>query len=378
LKVALVHDWLTNLAGAERVLIALHEAFPDAPIFTSVYLPDLFPELADAQVHTSFLQKVPVLKHRHQMFPFFRAIAFEQFDLSGYDVVISSSHAESKGVLTGSETLHICYCHTPTRYYWSGYHQYYREPGFNFLNPVIRAIMPFMTNHLRLWDRCAADRVDVFVCNSGYVADRIGKYYRRDAVVINPPVKTSNLRISDSVDDYYLVVGRHIPYKRTDIVIQAFNELSLPLKIAGTGSELESLKGIAGPNVEFLGRVPDEELWDLYSRCRAFIFPQEEDFGITPLEAMAAGRPVIAYRAGGALETVSEGKTGVFFDRQDAGSLAGAVRSFDSSKFDPAAVREHALAYDENVFKQRMLDFVNSCWERFGNGELRVRLGQDK
>jgi glycosyltransferase involved in cell wall biosynthesis len=303
------------------------------------------------------------------MFPYFRTIAFESFDLSSYDVVISSSHAESKGVITSPETLHICYCYTPTRYYWSGYHQYMKEPGFNFLDPVIRAVMPFMTSYLRMWDRLAAERVNLFSCISHYVARRIKKYYGRDSVVIYPPVKTEELQISDSIQDYFLMVGRLIPYKRADIVVRAFNELGLPLKIVGTGSELEDLKQQARPNIEFLGRIPDCDLWDLYSHSLAFLFPQEEDFGITPLEAMAAGRPVVAYRAGGALETVVEGETGVFFDSQDQRSVAEAVRSLDPGSFEPRKIREHALKFDESVFKKTVAEFVTTSWDRFQKGE---------
>jgi glycosyltransferase involved in cell wall biosynthesis len=378
MKTALVHDWLTNLAGAERVLIAFHEVYPDAPIFTSVYFQEIFPELAGTDVRVSFLQKLPFLNRKHQAVPFLRTVAFERFDLSSYDVVLSSSHAEAKGVMTGSETLHICYCHTPTRYYWSGYQQYFDEPGFSFLNPLVRAVMPFMVNRMRIWDRCAADRVDLFVCNSQYVARRIKKYYRRDATVIPPPVKTGKLYISEDIQDYFLLAGRLIPYKRADIVVQAFNELGLPLKIVGTGTEMDALIKQAGPSIQFLGRVPDEELWDLYSHCRAFIFPQEEDFGITPLEAMAAGRPVIAYRAGGALETVVEGKTGLFFDRQDPQSIMDAVRSIELDRFDPENIRRHALQFDESVFKDRIEKFVSSSWERFQEGTLGNRAPADQ
>jgi len=378
MKVALAHDWLTNLAGAERVIIALHETYPGAPIYTSVYFDEVFPELEGADVKTSFLQKLPWLNKKHQAVPFLRTIAFERFDLSGYDVVISSSHAEAKGVLTGPETLHICYCYTPTRYYWSGYQQYLDEPGFKYLNPLIRAVMPLMVNYLRVWDRCAADRVDLFVCTSRYVARRIKKYYRREAEVIHPPVKTENLRISDAIQDYFLMVGRLIPYKRADIVVQAFNKLGLPLKVVGTGTEMDALVKQAGPNIEFLGRVPDKDLWDLYSRCLAFVFPQEEDFGIAPLEAMAAGRPVIAYRAGGALETVIEGKTGVFFDRQDPQSIAKAVSSFQADGFNPEKIRAHALKFDESAFKSKMEKFVSSSWERFQKGQLGKRASGDE
>jgi glycosyltransferase involved in cell wall biosynthesis len=225
--------------------------------------------------------------------------------------------------------------------------------------------MPYLTNYLRVWDRCAADRVDVFVGISEYVARRINKYYRRDAHVIYPPVNTAWLKSCEDYGDYYLVAGRLIPYKRTDIVVEAFNRLGLPLKIVGTGTELDYLRELAGPSIEFCGRVTDQELAELYSRCRALIFPPEEDFGIVPLEAMAAGRPVIAYRAGGALETVVEGETGVFFDRQDADALIEVIRDFDPGSFEPERAREQALKFDVKVFKKKIADFVDMTWREF-------------
>lgn len=365
MRVALVHDWLTNLAGSERVLLALHEIFRDAPIYTSVFVPEEFPSLRHADVRTSFLQKIPGARKKHQAFPWLRTVAFESLDLSDYDVVISSSHAEAKGVITLPDTLHICYCYTPIRYYWSGYHHYLANPRFGILNPLVKALLPYMTNYLRVWDRCAADRVDLFVAISEHVARRIRKYYRREADVIYPPVDTSWLRPSNRVEDYYLVVGRLIPYKRTDVVVEAFNRLGFPLKIAGSGSELDSLRRVARPNIEFLGRVSDAELAELYSRCLALIFPQEEDFGIVPLEAMAAGRPVIAYRAGGALETVLEGETGVFFDRQDPECLAEAVMNFDPGRFNPERIRRRAMRFDTQVFKEKFTKYVREAWNNF-------------
>jgi glycosyltransferase involved in cell wall biosynthesis len=365
MRIALVHEWLTNMAGSERVILALHDLYPDAPIFTSVYVPEEFPELADADVRTSFLQKVPGAKTKHQAFSLFRTVAFERFDLSEYDVVISSCHAEAKGIITRPETLHICYCYTPVRYYWSGYHHYLENPRFGMFNPIVKLVMPYMTNYLRLWDRCAADRVDRFVAISDHVAQRIRKYYRREADVIFPPVTTSWLKKSDISGDYFLLVGRIIPYKRADIVVEAFNQLGLSLKIAGAGPDLESLRKASAPNIEFLGRVSDSELRELYEGCKALIFPQEEDFGIVPLEAMAAGKPVIAYRAGGALETIVEGETGVFFDHQNVESLLQAVSEFDAVRFKPEKCREQALKFDVEVFKGKFEAFVNQAWRDF-------------
>jgi glycosyltransferase involved in cell wall biosynthesis len=365
MRVALVHEWLTNMAGSERVILALHELYPDAPIYTSVYVPEEFPELARADVRTSFLQRVPGAKTKHQAFSLLRTVAFERFDLSDYDVVISSSHAEAKGVITRPEALHICYCYTPVRYYWSGYHHYLENPRFGLLNPIVKLAMPYMTNYLRLWDRLAADRVDRFVAISAHVARRIDKYYRRDADVIFPPVTTARLEKSDSRGDYFLMVGRIIPYKRADIVVDAFNQLGLPLKIAGTGPDMESMQKISASNIEFLGRVSDSQLSELYGGCIALVFPQEEDFGIVPLEAMAAGKPVIAYRAGGALETVIEGETGVFFDHQDVESLKQAVSAFDADRFKPERCREQALKFDVEIFKKEFKRFVDEAWSEY-------------
>ncbi len=373
LSIAIVCDWLTNLAGAERVVLAFHEIFPDAPIYTSVFIPEEFPQLAQARVETSFIQKIPVLKKKHQAFPLLRTIVFERFDLSGYDVVLSSSHAESKGVITGTNTLHICFCHTPIRYYWSGYHYYLKYPQFGLLNAFIKMVMPYLSSYLRMWDRLAADRVDIFIANSCNVAERIKKYYRRDATVINPPVDTSWIRLSDSPGEYFLTVGRLIPYKRVDLAIHAFNHLGLPLKIVGTGSEFGRLKEMAKSNIEFLGKVSDKELAEIYAGCIALVFPPEEDFGITPLEAMAAGRPVIAYRAGGAVETVIEGKTGVFFERQEPDSLIEAVKNFKPEKFDRSTLVAHAKKYDVSVFKEKIRNFVYSEWGKFSESRARLQ-----
>ncbi|OFW56847.1 MAG: hypothetical protein A2V52_00715 [Actinobacteria bacterium RBG_19FT_COMBO_54_7] len=374
MRIALVHEWLTNMAGSERALLALHELYPEAPIFTSVYIPEEFPELAGADVRTSFLQKVPGAKTKHQAFSLFRTVAFERFDLSEYDVVISSCHAEAKGVITRPETLHICYCYTPVRYYWSGYHHYLKNPRFGIFNPIVKLIMPYMTNYLRLWDRFAADRVDRFVAISEHVARRIRKYYRRESDVIFPPVTTSWIKKSDIPGDYFLLVGRIIPYKRADIVVEAFNQLGLSLKVAGTGPDLESLRKASASNIEFLGRVPDSQLRELYEGCKALIFPQEEDFGIVPLEAMAAGKPVIAYRAGGALETIIEGETGVFFNHQNVESLLQAVRGFDAARFKPDECRAQALRFDVEVFKQKFEAFVDQAWRDFQDDEQNTSL----
>jgi len=299
------------------------------------------------------------------MFPQLRAIAFEQFDLSKYDVVISNGHAEAKGVITKPETLHICYCHTPIRYYWSNYHDYIRNPRYGVLNPLVKLGMPYLINYLRMWDSVAADRVDYFIANSKYVAKRIKKYYRRDATVIYPPVDTARFKPASKVKDYYFAAGRLIPYKQFDLIVEAFNDLGLPLKIAGSGPELKKLKKMAKPNVEILGYVSDEELEKLYAEAKVFIFPQEEDFGIAPVEAMACGRPVIAYGKGGALETVKKGVTGIFFKEQTPQCLINTIRKFDPDVFQPTKIRQHALNFDTKVFQRKIKNFVKEKYQEY-------------
>ncbi len=358
MRIAFVHDWLTNLAGAEQVLLAMHELYPKAPIYTSVYRPEKFPRLKNTKIISSFLQKIPFAKSKHQMFPHLRPLAFENFDLSKYDIVISDSHAEAKGVITKPGTLHICYCHTPIRYYWSDYHEYIKNPRYGILNPLVKLVMPYLINYLRIWDRAAADRVDYFIANSQFVANRIKKYYGWKAEVIYPPVNVSKFKPAKKIKDYYFAFGRLIPYKKFDLIVKAFNDLGLPLKIAGIGSELKKLKKMAKKNIEFLGYVSDEELATLYAEAKAFIFPTEEDFGITPVEAMASGRPVIAYNRGGARETVKPGISGVFFTEQTPQCLINAIRKFNPNVFNPNKIRQYSLQFDKKIFQQKIKKFI--------------------
>ncbi len=365
MRIALVHDYLTQLGGAERVLKVLMEIFPYAPVFTLLYDEErLSKDFPKKRIRTSFLQKLPFAKTQHRLFPVLMPYATEQFDLSAYDVVLSASHSFVKGVITRPETLHICYCYTPMRYTWDDSHRYIRE--FRFFGPL-KPIIPFALNYLRLWDRLAADRVDEFITISHFVARRIKKYYQRKAKVIYPPVETKYFLPKDKQKDYFLIVSRLLPYKRLDIAVEAFSKLGLLLKIIGTGPEEKKLKKIAKPNVEFLGRLPDEEVKKYYAECLAFIFPQEEDFGIAPLEANAAGRPVIAFRGGGALESIVPGKNGIFFNEQTPESLATAVKNFDPSSFDPKIIRQHALQFDTTIFKRKMKEYVESAWHKFSS-----------
>ncbi|MFA4890830.1 MAG: glycosyltransferase [Candidatus Gracilibacteria bacterium] len=363
-KVALVFDWMTNMGGAEKVNLKLHQMFPTAPIFTSIYNSERTQGFEKADIRTSFIQKLPKAKEKHQWYLSFMPYAYELFDLSSYDIVISSSHSCAKGVITKPETLHICYCHTPMRYVWDDWHSYIKEYK---MNSLIKYFAKHRLHKLRIWDRLSADRVDYFVANSKTTQSRIEKYYRRPSTVINPMIDINKYDISDKTKGYFLAVGRLIPYKKFDLVVETFNNLGLPLKIVGTGIMEESLRKIAHPNIEFLGYVPDEELRVLYSECEALVFPQLEDFGIIPLEAMASGRPVIAYKKGGALETVVEGETGIFFTKQDEIHLKSAIEKYlkEKNKFDPAKIREHALKFDEENFERTFSKYLQTKWDNW-------------
>ncbi len=359
-KVALVHDHLGQDGGAERVLAILQDMYPGAPTYTLIRDRDhANPLFEQRDIRTSFLQRMPFGVKHYQMYLPWMANAVERYDMSGYDLVISNSASFAKGVLTLPQTLHIDYCHSPTRYLWSDTHRYVDElhyPG------IMKKFIPFMLTKIRQWDRIAADRVDVFFANSRNVQRRISKYYRRDSTIMHCPVDTSGFSIGP-VGNYYLIGGRLVPYKRYDLAIRAFNRLGIPLKIFGDGPEEHKLKAMAKSNIEFLGRVSHEEIRKLYQGCRAFLHPQEEDFGLTPLEANASGRPVIAYAAGGALETVVPGVNGVFFEEQEWESLADAVIRFKPETFKPETVQAHAGQFDVVHFKQRFSDAVEKAWE---------------
>ncbi len=360
MKIALVHDYLVQYGGAERVLEAFTEIWPYAPIYTLLHDPEaMHGKFADKRIYTSFLQRSRFARKHHRLFPPLMPVAIESFDFSQYDVVLSDSSSYAKGIITRPETLHISYVHTPMRYAWDDCQKYTQDFGFP---RFIKQLVPFFMNPIRLWDKASADRVDHFIANSEFVRARIAKYYRKEATVIHPPVDVARFHVAGPGEqrDYFLMVGRLIAYKRHDIAIEAFNRLKLPLKIIGRGPELERLKKLAGPTIEFLGRVPDEELPKYYAECQAFIFPQEEDFGIVAEEAFASGRPVIAYRGGDIVEHLAEGKMGEFFDVQSADSLVAAVQRFQTKHYDAAVIRASAERFDKALFQATIRNSVET------------------
>lgn len=365
MRIALIHDHLAQDGGAEKVLKAISDIYPDAPIYTLLCEKKQVDKyFKDKKIETSVIQKLPGGVKHYQWYMPFMPMAVEFFDLRGFDVVISDASAFAKGVITSPDTLHICYCHTPTRYIWDYTHQYINELNYN---KYFKKIISLVLNYIRMWDRLAADRVDVFIANSKTVQKRIKKYYKKDSVVIYPPVDLDKFEISNQIGDYFLIGGRLAPYKRVDMVIEAFKKLDLKLKVFGSGVDLERLKKIAGKNtkIEFLGRITEEEKADLYKNAQAFINPQEEDFGITVIESLSSGRPVIAYAKGGATETIIEGKTGIFFNKQTPESLVEAVKKFQATEFDPAEVRNSAIAFSLENFKSNIRKFVEEEFTKF-------------
>ena len=349
----MVHDYLTQFGGGERVLAALCEMFPEAPIFTLIYdekrTNGIF---KDRKIYTSFLQKIPGAKKFFRGLIWLMPLAIEQFDLSDFDTVISVSHSFGKGIITKPRTKHICYCLTPTRYLW-------HTPGLP-LKPFSQLIL----NYLIKWDYRAAQRPDFFIADSENVQQRIKKYYNRESKVIYPPAEIGKFYISSEPKNYFLMVGRMVPYKRVDIAIEAFSNLPQEqLLIIGDwslNSKFKLMNKFRARNIKFLGRVSDSELPKYYANCKALIFPQEEDFGIVPLETMASGRPVIAYKAGGALETVIDEETGLFFNEQNPESLIEAIKKFEENNFHQEKIQKHAKKFDKKVFKKKISKLINN------------------
>ena len=363
-KVAIVADWLTNMGGAENVVLALAEAFPGAPIYTSTYAPDRVPAFKKYDVRTTYLQTLPKpLRRLHKFLPMLRVNAFRQLDLSEFDIIISSSSAEAKQVRkTRAGQVHICYCHTPIRYYWSHYDEYKKDPGFGKLNWLVRLLMPLMVPGLKRADYEAAQHVDVFIANSGETQKRITRYYGQPSSVVHPPVDVDRFTPARERGDHYVTVGRQVPYKHHDLAVQAATALDIPLLVFGNGSEHERLKRLAGPTVKFytdrFGDASDAALTAALNDARGFIFPAEEDFGIVSVEALAAGAPVIAYGRGGALDIVQDGESGILFDEQTVEAVQGALRRAEATDFHPGTLRRKAKRFDKGLFITKLRTIV--------------------
>ncbi len=362
MKVALVHDYLSQDGGAERVLKALHEIWPEAPIFVLFHDKQKISGFEKANIRQSFLSHMPWHKSKYRWYLPWMPLATERHNLHGFDVVISSTSAFAKGIITRPETLHISYCHTPTRYLWTDTHEYIEDLK---MNPLIKAMLPKLIHRLRLWDKMSVDRVDYFVANSNTVRNRIDKYYRRESDIIYPPVDVEDFYISHDIGDYFVSGGRLVAYKRFDLLIKTFNRLKYRLKIFGTGPKMEILKKYSKDNIEFLGKISDREKAELLSKARAFIHPQVEDFGITPIESMASGRPVIAYPMGGAAETIVAGQTGIFFREQSWESILDVIIKFDHNKWDSRLIRDYASHYGKKNFQERIKKYTQERRERF-------------
>ncbi|MEB3198219.1 MAG: glycosyltransferase [Candidatus Sericytochromatia bacterium] len=372
MKVALVHEWLTTFGGSERVLLALHRLWPEAPVFTSVYDPSrLPPDFQRLDVRTSFLQRVPGARRRHQACLPLLPLAFEELDLRGYDLVVTSHHACAKGVIVDADALHLAYVHTPMRYAWDMTHAYQAT-----LPTWQRVLAAPLLSYLRAWDVASSLRVDHYVANSQWVARRIEKTWRRAATVVPPPIRLVDWPTPGSLErgEHLLVVSRLVPYKRIDLAIAAARQAGLPLRVVGEGPLHQALKAQAGPDVTFLGALPDAALGRELASARALLFPGLEDFGLTPLEAMACGTPVVAYGVGGATETVVDGVTGLLFAEQTPTAMAEAIARLSAHRFDPAVLRAHAARFDEARFAARIQQLATSLYAQFQAGVPRGEL----
>jgi glycosyltransferase involved in cell wall biosynthesis len=360
MKVAIVCDWLTGIGGAERVVLELHKLYPDAPIYTSQYDPAKIDWFKDADVRTGWLQKLP--SSWKKFLPILRAWYFSHLNLSECDLVISSSGAEAKGIKTKSSTKHVCYMHAPTHYYWSRYEEYLKHPGFGLLDPVARLALRVLAGPMRRWDLKAAKRPDYIIANSNFAKEQIKKYYARDSVVIHPPVEIDRFKPKENLARHgFLVAGRQTPYKRIDLAVTACTKLNLPLTVAGSGPDHEKLVKLAGPSINFVGSPSDEEIVKYFQSAEAFIFPGVDDFGIVAVEALAAGTPVIAYKAGGALDYVDEHKNGLFFSRQTVQSLMTVLKQFDFKRYNISVIESSAERFLPSAFERKMSQYINNC-----------------
>ena len=359
MKVAIIHYWLVTMRGGEKVLEALLDLYPDADIFTHVVNKNaISAKIAQRIKGTTFIQKLPKAERYYQSYLPLMPLALEQLDLSAYDLILSSESGPAKGVISSPNSVHICYCHSPMRYVWDKYHDYYQHSSW-----LKRLVIPYLLHRLRLWDLASAFRVDHFIANSSFVQQRITKFYRRESAVIYPPINTGDFYIADHIDDFYLMVGQLVAYKNTRLAVEAFNKNGKRLVIIGVGAELPVLQKLAADNIQFLGYQPFTVIREHYARCRALIFPGVEDFGMVPVEAMASGRPVIALGQGGALDTVVDGVTGVLFDTPDITALNNAIHQFEAKDplFSAVQIQQHARQFDSAIFKQEIAAFIEAA-----------------
>ena len=367
-KIAIVHDWLTVSGGAEVVVAELHKLFPKAPIYTSVYNAEALPGLKNLDIRTTYLQdKLPAkLRYRHVLWPTLRAKAFRKLDLSEFDIIISSSSAEAKAIRkTRPNQVHIAYIHTPIRYYWSHYEEFRREFKFGGFTPFIRPIIPYFVKRMRKLDLESIKGIDVIIANSEVTQSRIKKYYKRSSTVVHPPVDVERFTPPPKSErNGYVLWGRHVPYKRFDIAIEACNQLGASLTVIGSGPDTARLKKLAGPTIKFVGRVSDKELVRLAQSAKGFLFPNEEDFGISAVESLAAGTPVIAYAKGGALDIVQDGETGVLFTQQTVESLVAAMKRFETLSFLPATLHRKSKRFDKGLFDTKIQKIVSDTWRK--------------
>ncbi len=358
MKVAIIHYWLVNMRGGEKVIESILDIFPEADIYTHVLDAEKISDKINQRVvGTTFIQKLPKARQYYQAYLPLMPYALEQLDLRQYELIISSESGPAKGVITSPDALHICYCHSPMRYVWDMYHDYRARASV-----IKQCLMPILMHRLRLWDLASSFRVDYFIANSSFVQKRISKFYRRESQVIFPPINVQEFYQAEKIENYYLIVGQLVAYKNTRLAIEAFNQNGKPLIIIGAGEELDALKRLANDNICLLGYQDFAVIKHHYAHCKALIFPGVEDFGMVPVEAMASGRPVIALRKGGALDTVVENKTGVFFDQATSNSLNQAIEHFEASidSFDAQEILAHARQFDKAVFSKKFLELVQS------------------
>lgn len=368
-KIAIVHDWITEYSGAEKVLEQMLNVFPDADLYSTI---DFLPEnlrwcIKHKKVNTTFIQKLPFAKKIYRNYFPLMPFAIEQLDLSGYDIIISSNYAVAKGVLTHSEQLHVCYCHSPVRYAWDLYHQYMREANLKIRTP--KGLLAKLSLHyLRLWDVATANKVDYFVANSNFIGKRIRRVYHRFSKTIYPPVNIESFKLYTEKGDYYITASRFVPYKKIDLIVEAFADMpDKKLLVLGDGPDFKKISAHQAPNIQFLGYQPFENLISYIQKSKGFVFAALEDFGIAPVEAMACGTPVIAFKGGGTMETVKDGVTGIFFDKQEKESLKEAILRFEAHTFDYHAVSAHAKQFSEERFRVEFSEYVEKCYHKFFN-----------